>query len=133
MYLLDTNVIIDIIRGKYPALKQHFLNTRPSDIKIPSIVLAELEFGAQNSDDYNKNKLRFSSITNAFSIQTFAEKESVCYGKIRKYLSSIGNLIGPNDMLIAATALANDAIIVTHNIDEFSRVPNLVIEDWTLY
>lgn len=131
MYFLDTNVVIDIIRGKSPVLKQHFMNTSPSDIAIPSIVLAELEFGARNSNDYEKNKAKFESITKVFKICNFAEKESVSYGEIRNYLTGIGKLIGPNDLLIAATALANNGTIVTHNVREFERIPNLRIEDWT--
>lgn len=60
----------------------------------------------------------------------FTEKEAEIYGKIREELTKKGKLIGPNDMLIAATALANGAVLVTHNTDEFSRVPELKLEDW---
>lgn len=65
-----------------------------------------------------------------YKIIPFAEKEAEIYGKIREELSKKGKLIGPNDMLIAATALANGAVLVTHNTDEFSRVPELKLEDW---
>ncbi|WP_432894889.1 type II toxin-antitoxin system VapC family toxin [Treponema socranskii] len=61
----------------------------------------------------------------------FDKKSSVEYGKLRKILSSNGIIIGPNDMMIAATVLANDGTLITHNVEEFSRVEGLLIEDWT--
>lgn len=61
----------------------------------------------------------------------FCIKEAVTYGIIRGQLEKDGTLIGPNDMIIAAMALANDAVVVTHNVREFSRVDGLKVEDWT--
>ena len=60
----------------------------------------------------------------------FDDRSAVEYGVIRKRLESQGQVIGPNDMLIAAISLANDLTLVTHNVGEFSRVPGLRIEDW---
>ena len=62
----------------------------------------------------------------------FDKKSSVEYGKLRKILSSNGVIIGPNDMMIAATVLANGGTLITHNVGEFSRVEGLLIEDWTI-
>lgn len=131
MYLLDTNVIIDIIRGKYPALKKHFMQARMSDIFIPAIVVAELEFGAKHSNNYVENRKKFMDVIRNFKILPFTDNEAVCYGEIRQNLTSRGQVIGPNDLLIAATALANDGILITHNTVEFNRVEKLSIEDWT--
>ena len=131
MYLLDTNVIIDIIRGKYPALKNHFMQTKISDIFIPSIVVAELEFGAKHSNNYLENRQKFIKVIKNFKILPFADAEAVFYGEIRQNLTSRGLIIGPNDLLIAATALANNGILITHNTNEFKRVENLTLEDWT--
>ncbi|MBP5158312.1 MAG: PIN domain-containing protein [Treponema sp.] len=66
-----------------------------------------------------------------FEIVPFSGKEAEAYGLIRQQLSADGTPIGGNDMLIAATALANDATVVTHNVKEFSKVKGLRIEDWT--
>ena len=131
MYLLDTNVIIDIIRGKYPALKNHFMQTKISDIFIPSIVVAELEFGAKHSNNYLENRQKFIKVIKNFKILPFTDAEAVFYGEIRQNLTSRGLIIGPNDLLIAATALANNGILITHNTNEFKRVENLTLEDWT--
>ena len=122
MYYLDSNVVIDIIRGKYPDLIEHFKKLKSSEIAIPSIVIAELEFGAAHSDDYAKRRKQYLEVTAPYNIIDFSEKEASSYGKIREQLTKDGKLIGPNDMLIAATALANEAVLVTHNTDEFSRV-----------
>lgn len=130
MYYLDTNVIIDAIRGKYPDVKEYFKKYDSSNIAIPTIVVAELEFGAQNSDNYEKRRKQYLEIIAPYKIIPFSKNEAVAYGKIREQLTKDGNIIGSNDMLIAATAVANNATLVTHNTDEFSRVYGLILEDW---
>ncbi len=131
MYYLDTNVIIDATSRRTSALLlPYFKRVKPSEICIPSIVLAELEFGARHSNDYEKNLKVVTEFIAPYRIIPFTEKEAYVYGKIRERLAKDGKLIGPNDMLIAATALANGAVLVTHNTDEFSRVEGLVFEDW---
>ena len=130
MFYLDSNVIIDVIRGKYPNLMSHFKKYATSEIAVPSIVVAELEFGASHSDNYVKRRNQYLEVIAPYKIIPFTQKEAVAYGKIREQLSKDGSLIGPNDMLIAETALANDVTLVTHNTDEFSRVKNLKITDW---
>ena len=131
MYYLDSNVIIDATSRKTAALLlPKFEKFQPSEICIPSIVLAELEFGARHSNNYEKNLKIVADFIAPYRIIPFSEKEAVSYGKIREQLTKEGKLIGPNDMLIAATALANDAVLVTHNTDEFSRVSGLKLADW---
>ena len=131
MFYLDTNVIVDASRKKTAEqIKKHFKGVKPNKICIPSIVIAELEFGALHSNDYENNMKIISKIIAPYKIIPFTEKEAVAYGIIREQLTKDGQVIGPNDMLIAATALANGATVVTHNTDEFSRVKNLPLEDW---
>lgn len=131
MYYLDTNVIIDATMKKTARqIRPHFEEQRPEDVCIPSIVLAELEFGARHSDDYESNMRIVSKFIAPYKIIPFAQKEAAAYGAIREQLSKSGSPIGPNDLLIAATTLANDAILVTHNTAEFSRVQGLLLEDW---
>lgn len=131
MYFLDTNVIIDATSRKTAnKICPHFENLEPNEIAVPAIVIAELEFGARHSNDYERNLRIILDFVAPYKVIPFAQKEAVAYGKIREQLSKRGTLIGPNDMLIAATALANNAVLVTHNTDEFSRILELTIEDW---
>jgi Predicted nucleic acid-binding protein, contains PIN domain len=130
-YFLDTNVIIDMLKGKYSCMLNHFENTFSTDIYVPSIVVAELEYGAAHSANYEKNKSLYEKFISNFSIIPFDRKCCQPYGQIRQTLNSTGNPISGNDMLIAATVVANNGILVTHNVGEFSRVKGLSIEDWT--
>lgn len=107
------------------------MQTKISDIFIPSIVVAELEFGAKHSNNYLENRQKFIKVIKNFKILPFTDAEAVFYGEIRQNLTSRGLIIGPNDLLIAATALANNGILITHNTNEFKRVENLTLEDWT--
>ena len=134
MYYIDTNVIVDATRNKKVSARilEHFRSVAVFDICIPSIVLSELEFGARHSNSYEQNIKIIRQFISPYKIIPFTEKEAVEYGKIRQFLTTEGQPIGPNDMLIAATALANDAVLVTHNTGEFERVPNIRLEDWTL-
>ena len=107
MYCLDSNVVIDAISKKTSSLLlPHFKSLKPDEICIPSIVVAELEYGAQHSKDYENNIKIVNAFIAPYKIIDFTEKESFAYGKIREELAKNGNLIGPNDLLIAATAVA---------------------------
>ena len=133
MFCLDTNVIIDASYKKTSAIiRGHFEKLKPKEICIPAIVVAELEFGAMHSDNYKRNMEVITEIIAPYKIIPFTEKEAVVYGQIREHLTRNGTPIGPNDMLIAATALANGATLVTHNTGEFNRVPSLALADWRL-
>ncbi len=133
MYFIDTNVVIDAIRSKNSQnIANHFKNKTFTDIKVSSIVVAELEYGAQHSSDYEKRKTQYKSFIQDFEIIPFTEKDAEIYGKIKEQLAIEGNLIGSNDMLIASIALSHNATIVTHNVREFSRVRGLKVEDWTI-
>lgn len=132
MHFLDTNVIVDLIRGNCPALKNHFMRMRLSEMAIPAIVIAELEYGSWHSGDYKRRSAEAMDVIRNFEIYPFGLQEAKAYGLIRQELSAKGIVIGPNDLFIAATALANDGVLITHNTKEFSRVPHLAIEDWTI-
>ena len=130
-YFLDTNVIIDMLKGKHSCMLRHFENIYSTDIYVPAIVVAELEYGAAHSVNYEKNKSLYEKFISNFSIIPFDRKCSLPYGKIRQDLNTAGTPIGGNDMLIAATVVANNGILVTHNVGEFSRIKGLSLEDWT--
>ena len=132
MYFIDSNVVIDAIRSKSAKIiEEHFRKVDFSQIKIPSIVVAELEYGARHSDNYENRRNQYRTFLREFEIIPFTDKESEIYGKIRQQLAEVGTPIGANDMLIAATALSYNATVVTHNVDEFSRIHGLKLEDWT--
>ena len=132
-YFLDTNTIIYAVKGKYPAIADHFARTHAQSIMVPSIVVAEIEYGAEKSSDYSRTIAVYNRFLNAFrnNIAEFSYSAAVEYGIIRAELEKAGTPIGPNDLIIAAIVKANDGILVTHNVGEFSRVRGLRIEDWT--
>ena len=129
-YYLDTNIIIYFINGKYSSIIDKIKKISSQSIVIPSIVLAEIEYGAKKSVDYNKTITKYRQFINVFSIEQFDMHAAQEYGMIRSSLEKAGNLIGPNDMLIASIVKANDGILVTNNVREFERIEGLHIENW---
>jgi tRNA(fMet)-specific endonuclease VapC len=102
-----------------------------SDIKISSIVAAELIYGAYKSAKVEYNLSRFKKFLSLYEIIPFDGNTVNIYGEIRAELERKGKVISGNDMLIAATVLVNNGILVTNNTNEFSRIDNLILEDWT--
>ena len=100
-------------------------NTDTRLIKISSIVEGELLLGAQKSNHPEKNRYDVESFLCNFEIVPFASRDARLYAQIRADLEHKGKVIGPNDLLNAATALAHDGILVTNNVKEFKRVPRL--------
>ena len=99
-------------------------------VVLCSIVKAELYYGAYRSQRREDNLALLAKFFSAFSTLAFDEKCEEVYGLVRAELTRTGNSIGPNNLLIAAIALANNAVLVTHNTREFGRLPNLQLEDW---
>lgn len=130
-YYLDTNIIIYAINDRFPAIKDHFYNMPAQAIVIPSIVIAEIEYGAKKSNDYEKTINIYRRFTDSFEKAEFTEKAAGEYGIIRSALEKSGTIIGGNDLLIASIVKAENGVLVTHNINEFKRVDGLQIEDWT--
>jgi len=130
MYLLDTNVCIHLLNEGSPEIERHFRSHLPSEIALCSIVKAELLFGARHSQKVSANLQRLKLFFEPLASLPFDDHCAEEYGQIRADLAAQGKLIGPNDMLIAAVARAFDAVLVTHNSREFSRVVNLRLEDW---
>lgn len=130
-YFLDTNIISYIIKGKYPKIIEHLKKVPAQSIVIPSVVKAELEFGARNSGNYERLIVPYMQFLEPFDVKDFDSDALYFYGLIRQSLTGKGTPVGPNDLLIAATVLANNGTLVTHNTNEFSRIEDLRIEDWT--
>jgi tRNA(fMet)-specific endonuclease VapC len=130
-YMLDTNICIYALKNIFPQILKHMKKKYPSDIVIPSIVKAELYYGAQKNIHKEKVIHVLDSFLKPFFILPFDDKASLWYVKIRADLELQGNVIGPNDLIIASCALAYGSILVTHNIKEFQKVSGLLMEDWT--
>jgi len=130
MYLLDTNVCIHLLNNRHSQIKQHFQRISPANIALCSIVKGELLFGARHSKKVEANLQLLNRFFAPLSSLPFDDRCAEEYGVIRADLSSQGKIIGPNDLLIAATAKAYDATLITHNTNEFSRITGLRLEDW---
>lgn len=132
-WLLDTNSWVDHLRhGSTSKVTARLLAAPPGSIYLCSIVVGELVYGALHSQpSYRANNLALvASLRRQFSSLPFDDRVAEEYGKIREHLANVGMPIGPNDLIVAATALANGCTLVTHNTQEFSRVPGLRLEDW---
>jgi len=130
MYLLDSNVCIRLLNEQHAGIKTQFMHHSPSEIFLCSVVKAELFFGARHSQRVESNLQRLELFFSPLGSVPFDDACAEMYARIRHILSMDGQLIGPNDMLIAAIAMANDMILVTHNQKEFSRIAGLRLEDW---
>ena len=129
-YLLDTNAWIVYLKSPSSKIGARLQSLLPSDIVTCSIVKAELYHGSYKYANAAARKLRLDKLFAPCVSYSFDDRASLIYAKIRDELERKGKVIGPNDLLIAATALANDLTLVTHNSTEFSEVPNLATEDW---
>lgn len=130
MYLLDTNVCIHLLNGSSEPLVGEFRRRRPSEIALCSIVKGELSYGARKSRDSAHNLRLLERFFAPMRSFPFDDRAAERYGAIRFVLERSGSPIGANDLLIAAIAIARDAVLVTHNVREFTRVPDLKLEDW---
>lgn len=126
-YLLDTNAVIAILNGDerfLTKLEQYDEN----EFVISSIVLSELYYGAYKSQRKTQNLDKIKLLP--FKVVQFNRTDADIAGKIRTDLESKGTPIGAYDTLIAGQAVAQDLILITHNVGEFQRVDGLKIEDW---
>ena len=130
-YFLDTNICIYFLKGTYPGLLSKIMSFQPADIKIPAIVKAELLYAAEKSSKRDENINRVSAYLMPFEIAAFGDLAAVQYGQIQVSLEKSSTPIGPNDLLTAATVMAEKGILVTNNTKEFSRIPGLSLENWT--
>ncbi len=130
-YLLDTNTCIYYLNGRSEQIRQRLELVRPEDVTLRTVVLAELLYGAYKSQIPARTLEKVRTFTSRFEILPFDPASADEYGSIKAHLSKSGTLIGPNDLMIAAIARAHGQTLVTHNTSEFSRVPELEIEDWT--
>ncbi|MBZ0276961.1 MAG: type II toxin-antitoxin system VapC family toxin [Anaerolineae bacterium] len=130
IYSLDTNTCIRYINGRSLAIR-HKLPTIPArDIVVCSIVRGELAYGAAKSQTPGASAAKQARFLKPYVTLFYDDSAAQEYGRIRAYLEKAGTPIGPYDMQIAAIAVVHGLIIVTHNTNEFGRIPGLKIEDW---
>lgn len=129
-YLLDTNVCIVYIKFPISNVRSRIAATQAGEIAVCSVVKYEMFFGSMRSSDPVRSLQIQEAFLGQFESLPFDYTACRHAAKIRADLSRSGNLIGAYDILIAATALAHDLTLVTHNVNEFSRVIGLRIEDW---
>ena len=129
-YLLDSNVCIRLINNSSPAVTTRLASQQPEDILISTITQLELYYGAYRSAQQERNLEILQRFFSQFNIIPLDPEAARIAGKIRAELAASGTPIGPYDVQIAAIAMANNLIVVTHNTKEFSRVNGLQIEDW---
>ena len=130
MFMLDTNICIYLIKGKYPAIEKTLYTKVPTDVCLSSITVAELYAGVNKSQAAEKAIAALESFLAAFDVLDFDFEAAVVYGELRATLEKIGTPIGPQDLFIAAHALSQNLVLVTHDND-FQKVKNLKTEDWT--
>jgi tRNA(fMet)-specific endonuclease VapC len=128
-YLLDANACIGLLNGN-AILSAQLRQRSATEIRMSSVVKAELYFGARQSARVEPNLKLLARFFAAFESRSFDDLAAEAYGHLRADLARQGRLIGPNDMLIASTALAHDLVLVTHNTGEFARVAGLRWQDW---
>lgn len=132
IYLLDTNTCILYLTRRNSAVVEKLTTIPRQDIVLCDVVKAELYYGAYKGTRLERNLALYQEFFGELVSLPFDGNAAVVYGRIRARLEALGTPIGPNDLQIAAIALANDLILVTHNTREFSRVEGLRLEDWEL-
>ncbi len=130
-YLLDANTCIDHFRkGAASPVTNRILAAPQADIAVCSIVRGELLVGAIKSQNPAASIAQVARFSANFPSLPFDDLAADRYAELRAHLETTGMPIGPNDMLIAAIAIAHGLIVVTNNLKEFQRVPGLAVEDW---
>ena len=130
-FLLDTNVCIEMIRGKPDRILSRLRRYRPGDVGISSITLAELWHGVAKSRSPEGNGAALEGFLLPLEVFDFGEAAALAYGAVRSSLEKAGTPIGAMDTLIAAHAVSLGATLVTNNTREFRRVKPLNVADWT--
>ncbi|MFQ5421018.1 MAG: type II toxin-antitoxin system VapC family toxin [Anaerolineae bacterium] len=132
MFLLDTNACIRILNNSSPPLIANMQKHTPDEIFLCAVVKAELTFGAYHSTQVAENLRVLAKFFEPFVSLPFDDACVMNYGRIRAELTRQGTIIGPYDLMIAATAVTHNLTLITHNTREFERVAGLMLEDWEI-
>ncbi|HEY8719866.1 type II toxin-antitoxin system VapC family toxin [Pengzhenrongella sp.] len=129
IYLLDTNALIDVLRGPGSSVESRLRTLPPSAVGVSVIVLHELYYGAYRSRRSEENLAIVEEV--GLDVVEMTREDAREAGRIRASLASMGTPIGPFDVLIAGQAIARGVTLVTHNLREFERIEGLSLEDWS--
>lgn len=129
-FMLDTNICIYIIKRKPANVIERFKQIAISQIGVSAITLSELSYGVSKSSKPDQNQIALAQFIAPLEILSYGDEAVQYYGNLRAYLEKQGTPINSLDMLIAAHALSTACTLVTNNEEEFSRIPNLKIENW---
>ena len=130
IFLPDTNACITLLRQRDQRLIARWKSVKVTDIVLCSITVYELRYGAQRSSDPSGEHAKLDFFLSPFTSLPFDDPCARRCAEVRAGLEAIGQVIGPHDLQIAATALQHRLTLVTHNSREFSRIAGLTIDDW---
>ena len=131
-YLLDTDVCVELLRRRQPALAARFARLPAGEAGLSVVTVLELTFGALKSARPEQNLAAVRALAGGLPVLALEATVADAYGRVRLELEKAGARIGANDLLIAAQALHQGVTLVTNNQREFSRVPGLRIENWAV-
>jgi len=130
-YLLDTNIVIYVLKDQVGKAARRLAQESPADVLTCAVVEAELWHGAAKYGAPDRRRRALEGFLAPFPSLPFDSGCVPHYARLRAALERTGQVIGGNDLLIAAIALTHDLTLVTHNGGEFNRVPGLRVEDWS--
>jgi tRNA(fMet)-specific endonuclease VapC len=127
--MLDTNILIYTIKNRPKKVREAF-KKHSEFLAMSTITLGELIYGAENSDQTDRNLSDIEDLAARLEVVPFDSEAALHFGQVRAELAKSGNLIGPYDLMIAGHARSRGLILVTNNMREFKRVPGLRVENW---
>lgn len=130
MRLLDTNICSAFLDGTDAGVVRQMRSLEEGEAYLCSVVKADLLYGAHASGRVERNLAKLESFFELFPSLAFDDDAAEEYGRLRSHLKRAGTPVGANDLLIAATALSQAAVLVTRNESEFRRIPGLRVEVW---
>ena len=129
-WLLDTNVWVQLLKRRAPEIRRRIDALDAASVLTCAVVKAELWHGALKYEDPAKRLYQVNEAISPYLSLPFDDTAAHHYAALRHRLEQRGEIIGPNDLKIAAICLAHDLTLVTNNTAEFSRIPALLLEDW---
>ena len=129
-YLLDTNICVYFLKGQFD-LHQKIQDVGEVNCLLSEVTIAELKYGAENSTQKEKNRKNLEAFQSKFGILPIFPSLDI-YAKEKARLKTKGKILDDFDLLIGATAISNDLILVTKNVSDFDRLEGIEIEDWTV-
>ena len=131
-YMLDTDICSYVMKRSNDLLLKRLQKVLVGDVCVSVVTKSELLYGVEVSPRRQQDETALNAFLTYIEVLEFPDKASSHYAQIRAHLKKAGTMIGGNDLFIAAHARSLGITLVTHNTREFSRVPKLAVEDWTI-